>query len=201
MPEPHIVERPSRPRAALALLALLACGCSEEPLPELLPIGEFALVDQDGDEVSNADLRGKVWIVGFVFTSCPDVCPVLTTQMANLHRRIDSGDVRFVSVSVDPEHDTPERLREYAARFRADTSRWSFLTTREPGSMRGVIERAFRQPVGPRAEMGDGRYDILHAGRFMLVDQRGTLRGLYETDAEGLERLERDALRLVREEG
>lgn len=205
VPVPDLEETLPRRRAALAaalsVIAVLATGCGEEPLPELLPIGEFALVDQDGEDVTNADLRGKVWIVDFVFTSCPDVCPVLTTQMANLHRRIDAGDVRFVSVSVDPAEDTPERLREYAARFGADTSRWSFLTTRDPDSMRGIIERAFRQPVGPRSEMADGRYDILHAGRFMLVDRRGVLRGLYETNAEGLERLERDARRLLREDG
>ncbi len=181
------------------LLALLASGCSrEEPLPDLLPIGEFSLTDQDGETVTNEDLRGKVWVVDFIFTSCPDVCPVLTTQMANLHRRIDSDDVRFVSVSVDPAHDTPERLREYAARYRADTSRWSFLTG-DPESMRLTIERAFAQPVGERTEIGDGRYDILHAGRFMLIDRRGRLRGLYETNAEGLGRLEHDALRLVDE--
>ncbi len=181
------------------LLALLASGCSrEEPLPDLLPIGDFSLTDQDGETVTNEDLRGKVWVVDFIFTSCPDVCPVLTTQMANLHRRIDSDDVRFVSVSVDPAHDTPERLREYAARYRADTSRWSFLTG-DPESMRLTLERAFAQPVGERTEIGDGRYDILHAGRFMLIDRRGRLRGLYETNAEGLGRLEHDALRLVDE--
>lgn len=184
-------------RIGAIVLALLAAGCREEPLPEMLPIGEFALVDQDGDPVTNADLRGKVWVVDFIFTSCPDVCPVLTSQMANLHRRIDGDDVRFVSVSVDPQHDTPERLREYAARFRADTARWSFLTG-EPEGMRLTIERAFRQPVGERTELGD-RYDILHAGRFMLVDRRGMLRGLYETDGEGLARLERDVERLVAE--
>src|SRR5690606_168937 len=119
--------------------------------------------------------------------------PVLTTQMANLHRRIDSPDVRFVSVSVDPATDTPERLREYAARFRADTSRWSFLTG-DPASMRLTIERAFRQPVGERHDLGDGRYDILHAGRYMLVYRRVMLRRLYATDAQCLTRLERDPL-------
>ncbi|MCZ7677247.1 MAG: SCO family protein [Sandaracinaceae bacterium] len=136
VPVPDLEETLPRRRAALAaalsVIAVLATGCGEEPLPELLPIGEFALVDQDGEDVTNADLRGKVWIVDFVFTSCPDVCPVLTTQMANLHRRIDAGDVRFVSVSVDPAEDTPERLREYAARFGADTSRWSFLDHARP---------------------------------------------------------------------
>ncbi|HEY8432105.1 MAG TPA: SCO family protein [Sandaracinaceae bacterium] len=186
---------------AAAVLAASVIGCSGgEPLPELVPIGEFALVDQDGRPFGNDDLRGKVWIVDFVFTSCRNACPVLTTQMANLHRRIDSPDVRFVSVSVDPATDTPERLREYAARFRADTSRWTFLTG-DPATVRLTIERAFRQPVGERTELGEGGYDILHANRFMLVDRRGMLRGLYETDAEGLERLERDALRLVAEGG
>lgn len=181
---------------ALTSLALVG-GCrGEEPIPELLPIGPFSLTNQEGRSVSLADLRGKVWIASFIFTSCPDICPVMSSQVANLHRRIEHEDVRFVSVSVDPAHDTPEQLREYAGRFRADPERWWFLTTREPDEMRGIIERAFRMPSGERQERVDGRYDILHSPRFMLVDRRGMLRGLYETDAAGMERLVRDIERL-----
>lgn len=180
----------------VAALGLTFGACTEEePLPEMLPIGEFSLTDQDGRTFGSADLRGSVWIADFVFTSCPDICPVMSSQMANLHRRLDHDDVRFVSVTVDPAHDTPERLREYADQFRADSARWKFLTG-DPEAQRGVIERAFRMPVGERETRGEGRYDILHGSRFLLVDRRGMLRGLYETDAAGLERLERDVARL-----
>ncbi len=191
--------KPSSPIvcAAVLVLASTLAGCrEEEPLPEMLPLGEFALLDQEGRPFGLDDLRGKVSVVSFIFTSCPDICPVLTSQMANLHRRVHDDDVRFVSVSVDPAQDTPARLREYAGQFRADPSRWSFLTTDQPEQMRGIIESAFRMPSGERQDRGDGRYDILHSPRFLLVDRRGVLRGLYETDAAGLERLERDIGRL-----
>lgn len=183
---------------AVAVFVLLA-GCrGEEPLPELMPIGEFSLTAQDGSALGSADLRGKVYVADFIFTSCPTICPVMSTQMANLHRRIDHPDVRFVSITVDPEHDTPEVLREYAARYRPDP-RWSFLTG-DPGVVRRTIVLAFRLPVGGRQPIDDdGRYDITHGSRFVLVDRRGTLRGLYETNGEGLERLERDVGRLLEE--
>lgn len=186
-------------RLAGVLLVLVLAGCGEEEaLPEMLPIGEFALTDQDGRAFGSAELRGKVWVADFIFTSCPDICPVMSTQMANLHRRIADADVRFVSITVDPERDTPEVLREYAARFRAD-SRWRFLTG-EAAVVRRTIEQGFRLPVGDREARPGGGYDILHGSRFALVDRRGILRGLYETDAEGLERLERDVARLLRED-
>jgi len=185
---------------AFSLVAIvLLAGCREEPLPEMMPIGQFSLTAQDGRTIGSADLRGKVYVADFIFTSCPSICPVMSTQMANLHRRIDEADVRFVSITVDPERDTPEVLREYAARYRAD-SRWHFLTG-EPTEVRRTIERAFRLPVGEREEIAGGRYDIMHGARFVLIDRRGILRGLYETDADGLERLERDVGRLLEEDG
>jgi protein SCO1/2 len=162
-----------------------------------LPIGSYELIDQSGAPFGSAELRGKVAIVDFVFTSCPDVCPVLTTQMANLHRRIRDDDVRFVSISVDPEHDTPEVLRSYAARFRADTARWKFLTG---PSAPAVVQDHFRVAIGDRSPRADGSYTLLHGSRFLLVDRRGTLRGIYGTDREELDRLEHDVARL-REEG
>lgn len=165
----------------------------------MLPIGAFSLTAQDGREIGSEELRGKVYVADFIFTSCPDICPVLSMQMANLHRRVSEPGVRFVSITVDPERDTPEVLKKYAERYRAD-ARWHFLTG-EPEAVRSTIERAFRSPIGEREEMAGGRYDIMHGSRFVLVDKRGILRGLYETDADGLDRLERDIRRLLREDG
>ncbi len=176
----------------------IALGCHEEPLPEMMPVGAFVLADQDGHAFGTEQLRGKVWIADFIFTSCPDVCPLLSSQMSNLTHHIDAPDVRFVSITVDPATDTPERLREYAQRFHADTDRWRFLTG-EPDEVRAVIERHFRLPVGEREGRDDGRYDIMHGSRFVLVDRQGVVRGLYETDGDGLERLERDVGRLESE--
>lgn len=180
-------------RASLFVLLLL--GCREEPLPSLMPLGAWSLTDQDGEAFGSDALRDKVWIADFVFTSCPDVCPMMSTQMSNLTRRVDER-VHFVSISVDPEHDTPQRMREYAERYRADTDRWHFLTGTED-EVRGVIVDRFRHHVGDRNARDDGRYEIMHGVRFVLVDQRGVVRGHYETDRAGLEALERDAERLL----
>lgn len=184
---------------ATSALALAACGGDDEPpLPEMVPISDFTLTDQDGEDFGTRQLRGKVWIADLIFTSCPSICPMMSTSMANLHRRLDEPDVRFVSISVDPETDTPEVLSEYAGRYGADTERWTFLTGTVEDVNR-VVHLSFRLPMGERMDRDDGSYDILHTGRFLLIDRRAVMRGLYETDREGLERLERDARRLLAE--
>ena len=185
----------------LALFALgsgVGCGDREAPLPEMVTISEFTLTSQDGEDFGTAQLRGKVWIADMIFTSCPDVCPVLTSQMANLHRHLDRADLRFVSITVDPTVDTPAVLREYATRYRADTARWTFLTG-DADEVHDVIERRFMLPVEDPYERSDGARAVLHTPRFILVDRHLRMRGLYETDSEGLERLEHDADRLLRE--
>lgn len=182
--------------ALVVLVGLSACDEPEEPLPEMVPISDFTLTSQDGEDFGTRDLAGKVWIADLIFTSCPDICPVMTSTMANVHRRIDDENVRFVSITVDPEIDTPEVLREYAARYRADTDRWTFLTG-TPDDVRRVIIGSFRLPVEDPFERPDGERDVLHTSRFILIDQRGVMRGLYETDRAGQERLERDVERLL----
>lgn len=183
---------------ALVVLALSACEERSEPLPELVPISDFTLTNQAGEDFGTRQLRGKVWIADLIFTRCPDICPVMSSTMANLHRRIDHEDVRFVSITVDPDVDTPEVLRTYAARYHADTSRWTFLTG-APEDVRRVILRSFRLPVEPPFDRPDGTRDVLHTSRFILVGRNGVMRGLYETDRESLERLEADVDRLLEE--
>ena len=187
--------------AALMCLPLAGCGdTGEPPLPEMVPISDFTLTDQDGADFGTAQLAGKVWIADLIFTSCPSICPMMSTQMGNLHRRIDDPRVAFVSISVDPEVDRPEVLRAYAERYRADTDRWHFLTgTLE--DVNRVVHLSFRLPMGDRMDREDGQYDILHTGRFILIDQRATMRGLYETNRAGQDQLEHDVQRLLDEAG
>jgi protein SCO1/2 len=104
-------------------------GVSAARLPVYGSVPDFALIGQHGRPVRRGDLEGKVWIVSFIFTNCPDECPLMTAEMARLQSDLTHlDDLRFVSISVDPDRDTPAVLSQYAERFNADPSRWLFLT-------------------------------------------------------------------------
>ena len=103
----------------------------DERLPRIGPAPEFTLTDQDGRRVALKELRGKVLAVTFIFASCADTCPLLTAKLAAVQDRLGAAfgpDVRFVSITVDPERDTPEVLKRYAQAHRANSAGWSFLT-------------------------------------------------------------------------
>jgi protein SCO1/2 len=104
-------------------------GASPVHLPVYGSVPDFALIDQSKRPVQRGDLEGKVWIANFIFTSCPDECPLMTAHMAQMQSDLaHMADFRLVSISVDPDHDTPAVLSEYAERFNADPGRWLFLT-------------------------------------------------------------------------
>ena len=116
-----------------------------ETLPKIKLAPEFTLTRQDGKRLSLKDLRGKVLAITFIYASCTDTCPLLTAKMTGIQDRLGPAfgpEVNFLSITVDPEHDTPARLAEYAKRFHA-TSGWRLYTgTAEASqflSMRGMI--------------------------------------------------------------
>jgi protein SCO1/2 len=183
---------------AVAAFALTRLGPAEEEIPSLFPVPAFELTDQDGHAFGSEQLRGRVWIASFLFTSCSQVCPLLASQLANLRGRLarHGERVHVVSVTVDPEVDTPERLRAFADRY-GGTSQWTLLTGR-PEDVRATTQRAFFQPEASRREIeADPGYDILHGTGVLLIDRDGRCRGLYPTDGPGLERLVRDVDRLL----
>lgn len=181
-----------RPARALWLFLLLAACDDEAALPELTTVPAFALVDQAGQPFGREDLAGHVWIANFIFTTCPSVCPLLTTQMGNLESHLGSESLRFVSFTVDPERDTPEVLAAYALAHGAESERWSFLTG-EVDAVRVAVTEGLRMRMGTRDESGE----IMHGSHFVLVDGRGTIRGFYSSDGDGLSDLERDVDRLL----
>jgi len=154
-------------------------AAQERALPKIAPAPDFALISQDGAPVKLADYRGKVVAVTFIFTLCADTCPVLTPMMSFVQDQLgnDFGEkIRFVSITIDPERDTPEVLKEYAHAFGANLSGWSFLTG-PPEAIRDVTRR----------------YGV-------FIDRRGILRVQYLGVRFDPEEFRRDLVSLVKEQ-
>ncbi len=157
-----------------------------EPLPVLGEVPAFRFLDSDGQPFGSADLAAQVYVVNFFFTTCPSICPALMQSMAELDRRYQRNHVegvRLVSISVDPERDTPEALREYAKKIGAATPRWRLLTG-ERHAIVDFAEHGLRVPVGETPVGASEPFEIAHTGRFVLVDSRGRVRGYYERSDE-----------------
>jgi len=113
---------------------------------------DFSLTERNGREVALAALREKVWIANFIYTHCTDTCPLQSARMARLQADLAAeADVRLVSITVDPEADTPQVLAEYATRFAADPDRWLFLTG-EKGPIYTLIQEGFHLSVADPAD-------------------------------------------------
>ncbi len=185
----------ARTLARLLLLPLVAslAGCRGAEPPILGTVPGFTLTERSGKAVRASDLEGSVWIAGFIFTRCPDVCPALTERMAGLEKKLAGNDpVRLVSFTVDPAHDTPDALRAYAARAGASDD-WLFLTgPRE--EIASILKDGFKVAF---ADDGPPTAPITHSDRLVLVDRELQIRGYYHgRDSEDLARLTRDAGRL-----
>jgi protein SCO1 len=172
-----------------------------EGLKEFGAVPPFSLTERDGRRISLLDLKGNVWIVNFIYTNCPDTCPVQSAQMRQIQKDFNNEkDLRLVSITVDPARDTPEVLSEYARRFSADPARWFFLTG-EKETIYKFAESGFRLgamelPHEKRPESGATH---THSPRFVLVDRDAQIRGYYvSTDAEAMKRLGRDLKILLR---
>ena len=167
---------------------LLGCGTKEPPVLGAIP--DFSLTERSGSVVHAADLDGSVWIAGFIFTRCPDVCPALTARMADLQKALaGSPAIHLVSISVDPTHDTPEVLRGYAERAGAKDD-WLFLTGPRD-QVAALLKDGFKVAF---ADDGPAEAPITHSDRLVLVDGERRIRGYYHgREAEDLARLRRDA--------
>ncbi len=140
-----------------------------------------------------------MWIADFIFTRCPDVCPILTTRMRDLQRTLDGSDppIGLVSISVDPARDTPEVLKQYAAVHGAEPG-WWFLTG-DRDAIAGLLRDGFHVAF---ADDGPATAPITHSDRFVLVDRDLHVRGYYHgNDPDDVRRLAADARRLVATSG
>lgn len=177
--------------ASVLLIVCLSCSNPAEKLPVYDRVPDFSMVKADGTPFTASQMDGSVWVVDFVYTTCPAECPRMSSQMRKVADHFKgSPTVRFLSVSVDPERDTPAALRTFAARWGAPTSQWQFIT----GTAQTVHLLA-----NTTFHVGDVINVIEHSTKFALVDKRRRIRGYYSSfDPESLRQLRRDMEGLAR---
>jgi protein SCO1/2 len=186
---------------ALAMMAFPALVQAHEAggdkrLPVIGPAPPFALTSQDGMPVALADLRGKVVAVTFIYTGCPDICPMLTQKMVDVQDELGAdfgAKIAFLSITLDPEHDTPEVLKDYAQFWGAKPEGWSFLT----GSLDAVRDVTRRYGVF-FAKKEDG--SVEHSQLTTLVDGDGQMRVQYLGARFDPEEFRHDLMSLVDKE-
>jgi protein SCO1/2 len=191
----------------ILVAALAGCGKKEAafevitpPAPAVLPkhwnAPDFVLTERTGQTVKLADLAGKVWVADFFYTTCPGPCPTMTSRLSEVQKQLGTEpDLRLVSISIDPEKDTPDVLKLYAEKFKA-TDRWLFLTGEKAG-IHALARDGFKMPIAEPETPGG---QIIHSTRLILIDRAGTLRGFYEaTNETGVNDLIRDIRKLLGE--
>ncbi|MEL1228757.1 MAG: SCO family protein [Candidatus Neomarinimicrobiota bacterium] len=162
-------------------------------LPEIGNIPQFEFTNSNGNIVTLDNLKGKVWVADFIFTTCTMACPMMTGNMNIVHKKFKKNDnVRLVSISVYPEYDTPEVLKNYASQYDADTEKWLFLTGKED-AVKDIIRDGFK--------IGDYEDIIFHSEKFALVDKKGIIRAYYNgMKSEDMKQLKKDINALLKQD-
>lgn len=164
----------------------------KDPLPIYGQIKDFQLIDSNKDRFQYSQLKDKIWVADFFFTTCGTICPIMSKNMQSLYGAYKSNPIiEFVSISVNPEQDTPDVLAEYAKRYQANTDTWHFLTgPRE--DIKDLTVNSFK--------IGSIEDPIFHSANFVLVDKSGRIRGYYDgTVREEIMELSNDLGQLLKE--
>ncbi len=199
--------------AALISFFLWSCTNStktaEMPLPKLgnwyiegqdtvyHQIADFSFINQMGDSVSSASVTGKVYVADFFFTSCPTICPIMKKEMLRVFEKFESNpEFLILSHSIDPTFDTQEVLRDYSQKLGIeDASTWNFLT----GDQEKIFELAQTSYITTAMSDSDEPGGFVHTGAFILIDQEGYIRGVYDgTKSDQVDRLLADIPKLLK---
>jgi protein SCO1 len=164
----------------LVIVALLLSACGQKGIENPLnyPVNDFNAVTQDNKPYEKKNLDGKIWIADFIFTNCADVCPPMTANMTKLQKMVEDEkleNVEFVSFSVDPTVDTPEKLTAYSENFGLKTDNWTFLTGYTQEFIETYAKETFKTLV-KKPQEGD---QVIHQTYFFLVGPDGKVKKIY----------------------
>lgn len=153
-------------------------------------VGEFNLVNQNGDSISEQDFKDKIYVADFFFTTCQSICIDMASSMQRLQEEyIDDADIRLLSHSVTPEIDDVQQLQKYAKEKGVIASKWQLAT----GDKKQIYNLARKQYLASKSEGDAGPYDLVHTENFVLVDKEKRIRGFYDgTDQEEITQLIED---------
>ena len=188
----------------LALLVLALSGYrvwdsrhSDKLQKNVMQAPEFSFQDRTGRVFSSSELKGKVWVVDFIFAHCAGSCPLLSQHLKNLQTEWKGNpDLKLVTLTVDPGRDTVSALKTYADDLKADETQWFFLTGPK-ADLYKVIREGFKVTAMPNEEQIPG-YDYIHSTRLILVDGKGVVRGLYDGEQdEDVKKLNQDVKYLM----
>jgi len=175
----------------LMVIIFVFIKSNRSPLPVMGQIKNFQLTNQKGDSFQSQKLQNSVWVSNFIFTSCQGICPVLSQHLVKLQHKYANKNFNLVSISVDPENDSPEELSSFAKRFKAKTSNWHFLTGAK-NNIKEVLEKNFK--------IGFTDDPTAHSDRIVLMDKSSRIRGYYSlSDAQSMKKLDIDSSRLLHE--
>jgi len=161
----------------------------QKALPVIGQIAAFTLTNQDNHVTTLADLTNHVWVADIIFTRCAGSCPVMSTQMKSLQDALPATSrAKLVTLTTDPDYDTPTILKRYGERYGADFQRWTFLTGAKKG-LAGLAAGSLKlgsMPVAPQDQKSP--VDLfVHSTIFVVVDKQARLRGIFQTEGEGVD--------------
>jgi cytochrome oxidase Cu insertion factor (SCO1/SenC/PrrC family) len=164
-------------------------GARKNPMPVLGQVSDFALTNQAGQLITLAELTNHVWLADIIFTRCAGSCPVMTRQMRSLQEALPAASAaRLVSLTTDPDYDSPTILQRYAGHYGADPNRWLFLTGTKDQLARLAANslKLGSTPVAP-ADQKSPVDLFIHSTIFVAVDKHARLRGIFETEGDGVD--------------
>ena len=173
---------------AYALSLMELNRAHQRALPVLGPVADFTLMNQDGRATTLADLSNHVWIADIIFTRCAGPCPIMSQQMKSLQDALPpTSQARLVTLTTDPDFDTPPVMKKYGERFGADFNRWMFLTGSKAAiaGLAGDSLKLSAVPVKPEERKNDADL-FIHSTIFVVVDRHARLRGVFETQGDGV---------------